>query len=244
MQQQHDSIRTAPVRVVNTHSPCLPDPAPAHCVSRRPIYRPLIIGPAILHRHAEPLAGTSPIGEGRSQPWQVNLVAGSRLRPRVPPSLSGIEATVARCRRAGRLTRIGAALVSCCDIISATATLAADGPAGNPLPHPRFRFDDPRRGVVAEIYGWALMYQMQGMIDRAVIDAHDEFDDLPAYYESPLELVDRSAFLAARGIPSRPIALLTRPHDFAPAAVDGAGPVSIHFPQTRFRRPADLHRIF
>jgi hypothetical protein len=101
---------------------------------------------------------------------------------------------------------------------------------------------EPAPGVV-EIYGWALMYQLPGMLDTAAIDPHEEFDDLPAYYRSPLELVDRAAFLAARGIPNRPIALLTRREDFHPRGV-GPRPLNRFQPEVSFRRPVDLRRIF
>ncbi len=120
----------------------------------------------------------------------------------------------------------------------------SEAASGQLPPASRFRFADTRRGGAVEIYGWALMYQLPGMVDRALIDPHDELDSLPAFYESPLELVDRSAFLASRGIPSRPIALLTRPDDFVSAGVGGAPLTNVHFPRARFRRPADLSRIF
>jgi hypothetical protein len=64
------------------------------------------------------------------------------------------------------------------------------------------------------IYGWCLMYQPPGMHGIAIVDAHESCDELPAYFELPLELLDRAEFLARRGIRSRPLALLARPDDF------------------------------
>ena len=86
------------------------------------------------------------------------------------------------------------------------------------------------------------MYQLPGMRGTAAIDPHDRFDDLPALFESPLELIDRSVFLAARGIPNRPIAILTRPEDFVRRET-GEGWTNRYYPQARFRRPCRLEAI-
>ncbi len=78
---------------------------------------------------------------------------------------------------------------------------------------------------------------MQGV---ALIDAHESFTDLPAFYESPLELLDRSSFLAARGISTRPIALVTRPEDFE--VVENTAEVRNKFlPNALFRCPCPLN---
>lgn len=70
----------------------------------------------------------------------------------------------------------------------------------------------------AEFYGWSLLYKLPGMRGLALVDPHEEFVDLPAFYESGAELVDRTEHLAARGISVRPLALLARPDDYTTAA--------------------------
>lgn len=148
---------------------------------------------------------------------------------------------------------MGAALVSCCDVTTSLSEKLVDdddhgdAPASeteSPVPwlSPSPRVE--RAPGLVEIYGWALMYRLPGMIDAAAIDPHDEFDDLPAYFSSPLELVDRAAFLASKGIPNRPIALLTQREDFHPRSVTTPRPVNRFRPEERFRRPADLRRLF
>ena len=262
MAQQHDLFFSTRVSLVETQPAGPPESAlggglRAAGRSRRPVYRPLVIGPALLYRLPTTTSTTAPNSHGLRRPlWQVDLEPGGRLRPAAPCNAAGIERVVAWRQRTGSYARVGAALVSSCDFAPAEAGVVSavapshDGidsvvPASRgPAARGRFRLDDPPRGVAAEIYGWALMYQLPGMIDRAVIEPHDEFDSLPAYYESPLEIVDRSAFLAAKGIPCRAIALLTRPDDFEHAAGDASSPVHRHFPHTRFQRPADLRRLF
>lgn len=202
------------------------------------IYRPLIVGPAILHR--------LPASLDRQRRWQVDVVAGSRFLPDTPSRALDVERVVAWRSRGGEPCRAAAALVSSCD-------LSAGGPAD---PHdlqegeevsfssgPRFvaRNRARMRGAAIEMYGWALMYQLPGSDHRAWVDPHEDHDDLPAYFESPLELLDRATFLATRGVRSRPIALITRPDDF----VDSPhGPVNRFLPTARFRAPVDLRRLF
>lgn len=72
----------------------------------------------------------------------------------------------------------------------------------------------------AEFYGWSLLYQPPDMRGHALVDAHEAFADLPAFFESGAELVDRTEHLAARGIAVRPLALLARPDDYT-VSVDG-----------------------
>jgi hypothetical protein len=262
MAQRHDLIFSTRGSLVETQ-PAWPEAGAAGGglratgPSRRPVYRPLVIGPAVLYRLPTTTSTAGPGSHSLRRPlWQVDLEPGGRLRPAAPVDATGIERVVAWRRRTGSCARVGAALVSSCDFASAEAGAVSDaepshdgidsagtasrGPAANG----RFRKEGASRGMAAEIYGWALMYQLPGMIDRAVIEPHDEFDSLPAYYESPLEIVDRTAFLADRGIPCRAIALLTRPDDFEHAAGDASSPVHRHFPHTRFQRPADLRRLF
>ena len=71
------------------------------------------------------------------------------------------------------------------------------------------------------IYGWCLMYQPPGMHGLAMIDPNEGCDELPAYFELPLELLDRAEFLTRRGICSRPLALLAQPEDFQTPAEGG-----------------------
>lgn len=124
--------------------------------------------------------------------WKVDLVDETTLRPRQP-------GRVIRQRAARR--RLGLALIVPEDLPSA---------AGSPERPPVLRPGAPR----AEMYGWSLAYRLPDGPRWATIDPHEEFDDLPAYYESPLELLDRATFLRERGIRSRPFALITQPSDF------------------------------
>jgi hypothetical protein len=64
------------------------------------------------------------------------------------------------------------------------------------------------------MYGWALMYQLPGATGIAIVDPHDHHPDLPAFFELPQELIDRSEHLARHGIPNRPLALITAASDF------------------------------
>jgi hypothetical protein len=86
------------------------------------------------------------------------------------------------------------------------------------------------------IYGWCLMYQPPGMHGIAIIDAHESCDELPAYFELPLELLDRAEFLTRRGIRSRPLALLAQPDDFL-TPPEGGPPQSRFFPSVRPGNP-------
>ena len=122
---------------------------------------------------------------------------------------------------APRTRRLAAALIAPQDIAGRAARLVAD--------------DRPPR---SDFYGWALLYQLPGMRTLALVDAHERFAELPAFFESPAELVDRSTFLAAKGILSRPLALLTQPADFV---LNADGRVRNRFyPQASCQRPIDL----
>lgn len=66
----------------------------------------------------------------------------------------------------------------------------------------------------SDIYGWCLLYQPPGMHGVGLVDAHESCEELPAYFELPLELLDRADFLGQRGIRSRPLALLAQADDF------------------------------
>lgn len=151
-------------------------------------------------------------------PWLVRVSPGGML---VPPASAGLERRVRRLQSAGVIHRLAAALVSPQDFA---------GPPRRILVH--------GRRPTAEFYGWALMYQLPGMRTVAAIDPHERFPDLPAFFESPVELIDRSEFLAARGIPSRAVALITQPADFV--ATDRGRPGNRFYPGQTFHRPVDF----
>lgn len=175
----------------------------------RRLYRPLVVGPVLMRR------------PGRRVPWLVRVSADGRLAPRLPSEAGRLERQVWRLRMSGALHRVAAALVAPQDLVG---------------PPPRLLPDDRR--PASEFYGWAIMYQLPGMRTLAALDPHERHADLPAFYESPSELIDRTEYLAARGIPSRPIALITQPSDFV-VAHDGQ-PCNRFYPGERFRPPVDL----
>jgi hypothetical protein len=182
--------------------------------------RPLFAGLAILHREGH--AGAA---------WTIDVSEDGTLLPHAPQSPEDLECVVGLHRALGRQCRVGAALATPADLAGA----APRRPRRSAGPESACR----RR---PEIYGWSLMYQLPGMRGTAAIDPHDRFDDLPALFESPLELIDRSVFLAARGIPNRPIAILTRPEDFVRRET-GDGWTNRYYPQARFRRPCRLEAV-
>lgn len=196
-----------PSRIVQAHVRLLPATV-GGAGSRMRRYRPLVVGPAILHR---PPSGV--------EPWTVEVSDDGRLLPLAPPSLGGLVRAVAEHRSSGRWCRVATALISPTDL---PAVGGHDGavPFGTP-------------SLRAEFYGWSLMVQPPGVRGRAFVDPHEEFPDLPACFELPLELVDRIAHLEARGYSTRPIALITRPEDFTTVA--GAR-------RNRFRPEAPFHR--
>lgn len=147
-------------------------------------------------------------------PWWVQVSADGRLRPVWPPPVGRTPPCAQR--QAIALLRP--------EDIGSEARRASAG-AG--------------RRRAADIYGWCLMYQLPGMHGMAIVDAHDEFTDLPAYYELPLELLDRMDHLAGRGIPARPLALMTQPDDFEPAG-RGTPRRNRYHPSARCAAPRDL----
>jgi hypothetical protein len=180
-------------------------------VSRRPrrVYRPLVVGPVLLRR------------DGPQGRWSVRVSGDGRLLPAPVGGMAVLTRRLQLCRAAGTAHRVGAALVAPQDMGPVAARLTA-------------RDEQPR----SEFYGWSLMVQFPGLETLALVDPHERFADLPAFYESPLELIDRSTFLAGKGIVSRPIALFTQPADFV---VEADGRLRNRFyPDARFRRPAGL----
>jgi hypothetical protein len=175
---------------------------------RRGTYRPLAIGAAVLLRPRS--------ASGR---WVVSVSTDGLLRPRGPRWLPAAIARSRSLRAAGIMARAAVALVAPEDVALAQP-LAGRLTAGGSLRH--------------DCYGWSLLYQLPGMRGMACVDAHERFADLPAFYESPLEFVDRAAFLAERGILSRPLALVTQLDDFRPS---GDGRMHNRFyPRGSFRR--------
>lgn len=156
---------------------------------RAVVYRPLVVGPAVLRR------------QPTDSRWLVSVSTDDRLEPRVPQSPAGLQEYSQHLRAAGFSCRIAAALL-------APQDLGRWRPRPSPLPDVA---EPPTR---PEFYGWALMYQFPGQAGEAFVDPHEQFADLPAFYELPAEFVDRAAFLAARGVRTRPIAVVTQADDF------------------------------
>jgi len=176
---------------------------------RRRCYRPLVVGAAVLRQG------------GAGGRWLVSVSGDGRLLPVVPPGFVRLRREVMALRPDDGAWRLAAALVTPEDLAGPPRRLVCQA-------------EPPR----LEFYGWSLMVQQPGSRDLAVVDRHERFADLPACYESPLELIDRSSFLAARGIRSRPLALVTQPADFT-ASADGRLR-NRFFPAERFRPPASL----
>jgi len=65
-----------------------------------------------------------------------------------------------------------------------------------------------RRRHDGDLFGWCLLYQPRGIHNWALVDAGPPESGLPAVFELPGELFDRVEFLRARGIRSRPLALV------------------------------------
>lgn len=175
--------------------------------SRLGVHRPLVVGPAIL------------LGpDGGSPRWRVHVSTDGRLVPLGPRGAGGVACRLRSLRASGATCRPAAALLSAHDV----------EPPFTPFLFRR------GRGPCAEFYGWSLLYQGRSA-GVGLIDPHDRFPELPAFYESAQELLDRAAFLAARGVASRAVALLTEERDFS---VDAAGRHRNRFyPQAIFCRP-------
>lgn len=210
---------TMSVRLVSETRPTDPLPSDGHRFERR-LLRPLFAGIAILHRDGR--AGAA---------WTIDVSEDGRLLPHAPQSPEDLHRIVGLHLALGRQCRVGAALATPADLTA--------GPSCKQRPAARPESACRRR---PEIYGWSLMYQLPSMRGTAAIDTHDRFEDLPAFFESPLELIDRSIFLAARGIPNRPIAVLTRPEDFVRYETGGRWG-NRYYPQARFRRPCRLEAV-
>lgn len=178
-------------------------------------YRPLVAGPAVLRR---PPGATT---------WTVALDSDPLLRPWAPRRAGDLERLAAALARRGIACRLGAAVAGPLDARPPDVRRSR-GPSDF-RPSCRLRLD---------IYGWALMYQPPGMRGRAVVDADERFEGLPAVFELPLELLDRADFLESRGFRTRPLVIPTAPEDFA-AGPDGR-PRNRFFPDAKLRPPRSL----
>lgn len=185
------------------------------CQARVHVYRPLVVGAVILR---EPI--------DRGDPWRVTLDAGPAVRPRAPASRAALHAQVGALRRAGVSCRVAAALVAPEDVVIAPPALDEEQVIRRTY---RCRF---------EFYGWSLLYHVPGMPRIGFVEPHPTFRHLPSFFDSPLEVLDRSELLARRGVRSRPLALLTQPEDFERAA-DGTL-VNRYVPHGTLRRPSRI----
>jgi len=175
-------------------------------------YRPLAIGAAIAVRPAS--AG------GR---WVMATTGDGLLRPRRPRSLPAAGDRVHDLLATGRPARVVVALLTPEDLRAPPA----DG-------EPAADLD----GLRCDGYGWSLLYQPPGSPLIGLIEPHPDLQYLPSFFGSPLDLLERSDWLARRGIPSRPIALVTQPDDFDADATGNL--VNRFFPADVFRRPGGL----
>ena len=175
---------------------------------------PHAVQPGRRHRFRLLVIGPAVLVREESGSWRVPVAGGSALRP----VAAGVGAGVVALRSA---VRVAAALLDPLD-------LATSG-------HDLLTALHPQRPTPAgtEFYGWSLLYRLPGDGDAARVDPHDDLADLPAFYESPLELADRQEFLRRRGIPTRVLALLTNRADFDIAP--GEPPRNRYFDHARWR---------
>ena len=198
-------FRSIAARLVST-----PPAAPARSspALRQRMYRPLIVGAAILRR---------PTGSGER--WLVPVSRDGRLWPLAPLSQAAVRGRVRGLCGAGLECRVAAALAVPADV----------------SPAMRFVVGRSRPGV--EFYGWSLLYQLPAMRGVAFVDPHTDLPDLPAIYESPLEVIDRAEFLASRGVVTRPLVVVTQTEDFTGRIADSGHRT---LPCPTLSRPGDL----
>jgi len=146
------------------------------------------------------------------EPWRVGVTTDGSFVPLPPRS----AAAWARMVHAGG--RIVAVLLGPQDL-----------PTVGPLLRPAVR---GRSARAVEIDGWALLYQPAGRRGIGLVDPHTDLPGMPACYESPAELADRQEFLAARGIPTRALAVVSRRTGFD---VDDGNPRQRFLPLARWR---------
>ena len=175
-------------------------------------YRPLLVGPAILLCTGRP--------DGLRSKWSMTVHPGSPLVPVVTAGARRFARTVRLLASQGVVHRVAAAIATPLDFqrpgpisIGDRSVASSGGPE-----------------AARSIYGWSLAYRLPGDNGPATIDPHDEIPELPAFYESAGELLDRIHFLEERGVATRPIALLVQEGDFETLR-DGTPPVNRFFPQ-------------
>lgn len=203
------------------------DPAPLHEARFRLLggdpspRRTIVIGPAILLQSGD-LRG----------PWTLSVAAVGSLEPIAPRCPRRLSRTVSRFARHGVRCRLASA-------IAIPVDFTRQGWAHGPLPG-EGRFTGRSEGIVPcrsagprMIYGWSLAYRFPDSNGPALVDPHEDVPDLPAFYESAVELIDRAFHLEARGIETRPIAILVHEDDYVR---DGrGGRVNRYFPKASFR---------
>jgi hypothetical protein len=160
------------------------EPAPG---ARPRAHRLLVVGPAIMRRPAT-----------ATEPWTVRVTVDGTFLPVAPRTVAGLTR---RLSTTADTARLGAALLEPRDLR-----------AVGPLLESTLRSPAPTRPT--EFYGWAILYQLPGLRGVALVDPHEEFSDMPAFYESPAELADRQEHLCRRGIATRAIAVVTQRVDF------------------------------
>jgi len=176
-------------------------------------YRLLVVGAAILHRP-----------HGAAGPWRVQVSTTGSLLPVAPRTAAGLASRLAVLRARG-LARLAAAILD-----------PGDLPRVAPLLRTALlRHDLTQRR--REFYGWGLLYRLPGAGTVGLVDPHERFPDMPAWYESPLELADRQDFLARRGVPTRAIAIVTQRDDFD--VVDGHVRRNRYCARATWRRACD-----
>jgi hypothetical protein len=200
-------------------------------------YRPLVIGCVRLIRSAEAggewLVRVLRTGWIWPAAWSVGGPAGCSTQRRSTTELSDYGSVRPHLKPAGERLALG--LLCGADL----------RPLGQGRPSMQLQYCD------ADMYGWSLLYQPKRLGGPAgglaAVDAHPDIPELPAFYESPLELCDRLDFLDRSGIPARPLALVTRPEDFVVADPQQQGESPSHrnrfIPEGRFRPPADVSQL-
>lgn len=172
--------------------------------------RSIVLGPAILVR---PDAGRGP--------WTLSILEDSPLEPVAHRCQDRLSRTICGFARRGLHHRMAAAIAVPADFrrrrFAVAGRPATAGPHGGDRPN-----------IHRTIYGWALAYRFPDSTGPALVDPDDDVPDLPAFYESPAELIDRVIHLEARGIETRPIALLVHETDFIRDERGGA--INRYFP--------------
>jgi hypothetical protein len=183
----------------------------AHLLAAGPSH---VVQPGRRHRFRLLVIGPAVLVQPEPGPWWVTVAGGRGLRP----VAAGLRAGAVGLQSA---VRVAAALLDPLD-------LATGGPELLTALHP------PRPAAAGtEFYGWSLLYRLPGD-DAARVDPDDHFPELPAFYESPLELADRQEFLGRRGVPTRVLALLTSRTDFDISP--GRSPRNRYFDHADWRR--------